>query len=329
MSASPWGLLGIARTSDDGEIRRAYARALKAIDVDQDPGAFIALRQAFDAARMHAAQASAHLPEPVLAGDGPETEPHAESSAQEPDPEPELEARPGWVEDVEAIQALIFGDQTREAIFAEVGLRAERLLNGREMEQIDHAARVEQWAVQVILSGIPRSNALLLPALQRFDWIQRYQKWDCHPAIRAVVSRYMDCQLVNDLNDGKSIYAMPFRLIQRSTKPRGSQVALVERFLAMVRSEYPTVLQELPPQSLEAWDALIARRNNALPARFGQARRIYWTKFVRFARRYKLDLVGQVLFFTVATLLGLGLVVATHGLALIFLVPALVNANKK
>lgn len=47
MSASPWDELGIAPTADQGAIRRAYAGRLKTIDVDRDPAAFIALRQAF------------------------------------------------------------------------------------------------------------------------------------------------------------------------------------------------------------------------------------------------------------------------------------------
>lgn len=48
---SAWTLLGITRTDDIADIRRAYARKLKAIDVDADPAAFIALREAFNRAR--------------------------------------------------------------------------------------------------------------------------------------------------------------------------------------------------------------------------------------------------------------------------------------
>jgi hypothetical protein len=45
-----WQELGIAPTADTKEIRRAYARRLKAIDADRDPAAFQRLRQALEAA---------------------------------------------------------------------------------------------------------------------------------------------------------------------------------------------------------------------------------------------------------------------------------------
>lgn len=46
MSGDIWQKLGIAPTDDVSTIRRAYARQLKLIDVDRDPGEFIALRDA-------------------------------------------------------------------------------------------------------------------------------------------------------------------------------------------------------------------------------------------------------------------------------------------
>ncbi|MDR6513138.1 hypothetical protein J2792_004028 [Novosphingobium capsulatum] len=58
-----WGRLGIAPTPDQGAIRRAYADALRAMEVDADVAGFAALRQARDTAlawaRSQAAQASA------------------------------------------------------------------------------------------------------------------------------------------------------------------------------------------------------------------------------------------------------------------------------
>ncbi|MEP9359123.1 hypothetical protein [Sphingomonas sp. KR3-1] len=326
MSGSPWALLGIASTTDALAIRRAYARTLKTIDVDSDPAAFIALRNALHAAQMHAAQAAAQVQQPVLA-DGPcELAPEAESA---PEDEAIAAERPAWVDDIEAIQALIYGDQPREAIFAEVGTRAERLLNGPEMAEIQHAAQIEQWAAQVILSGIPRSNGLLLPALQRFGWRQRAEQWDYHPAIRAIVDRYIDCQYLNDLRDGRSPNAAVFRRIYEGAKPRSGQLAAAEEFLNMVRRDFSTLPHEFPADSLAAWDKAIARRNNRLIARWGRARNAFWVKFVRFARRYKLNYIGGGLAIAVAILLGLGAIVATNGFALIFILAGLASSRRK
>lgn len=49
-----WNELGIEPTDDLRAIRIAYAQRLKAIDVEADPHAFVALRQAFEAARDYA-----------------------------------------------------------------------------------------------------------------------------------------------------------------------------------------------------------------------------------------------------------------------------------
>jgi hypothetical protein len=62
-----WDELAIAETGDQGEIRRAYARALRAIDPEADPNAFIALRQARDAALAFAAAQGAGETGPGLA----------------------------------------------------------------------------------------------------------------------------------------------------------------------------------------------------------------------------------------------------------------------
>jgi hypothetical protein len=89
------------------------------------------------------------------------------------------------------------------------------------------------------------------------------------------------------------------------------------------------VLHELPADSLAAWEALIEKRDNWWTARARRTVSSGWAKFLRFSRRYRLDYVWRGLFLLGAIMFGLGLVVATHGLALIFLVPALLNANKK
>ncbi|MDO4776951.1 MAG: J domain-containing protein [Cardiobacteriaceae bacterium] len=53
MKNNPWHILGIAATDDERTIKRAYAKALKALDPD-DREAFIALREAYEAALQEA-----------------------------------------------------------------------------------------------------------------------------------------------------------------------------------------------------------------------------------------------------------------------------------
>lgn len=58
-----WHILGIEPTTDEREIRRAYARELKQRRPDQDPQGFQELREAFDAAKRYASQPE-YSPEP-------------------------------------------------------------------------------------------------------------------------------------------------------------------------------------------------------------------------------------------------------------------------
>ena len=51
----PWNELGLAPTREVSEIRSAYARRLKTIDISREPEAFQALRRAYEAALVAAA----------------------------------------------------------------------------------------------------------------------------------------------------------------------------------------------------------------------------------------------------------------------------------
>ncbi|MBY8821725.1 hypothetical protein [Sphingomonas colocasiae] len=69
-----WQALGIAPTTEVAAIRRAYAQRLKALDVDADPDAFMALREARDEALRHAAAGEAPVVQAVapapMSGEG-------------------------------------------------------------------------------------------------------------------------------------------------------------------------------------------------------------------------------------------------------------------
>ncbi|WP_034156759.1 hypothetical protein [Sphingomonas sp. ERG5] len=58
-----WRTLGIEKTREVSAIRAAYARALKAFEIDEDPARYAALRDARDAALAHARQPQSDVPD--------------------------------------------------------------------------------------------------------------------------------------------------------------------------------------------------------------------------------------------------------------------------
>jgi hypothetical protein len=93
---SVWDQLGLEPTDETRAIRRAYSKRLKAIDVDADPGAFIALRYALNTALAMAATMTLAI-EPIVSGGGDEglspTKPPADH-ATEPERRAPERARP-------------------------------------------------------------------------------------------------------------------------------------------------------------------------------------------------------------------------------------------
>lgn len=105
---SHWSILGIARTTDEREIRKAYARVLKTIDQELQPEKFIVLREALESARQEAYYLSLEqeseqddddifgeradirpLEQPAISNTGSDSTAHAELQAQDTPQEPE------------------------------------------------------------------------------------------------------------------------------------------------------------------------------------------------------------------------------------------------
>jgi len=61
LKAEVWALLGIPATADKAAIRRAYALRMRAIDMETDRAAFLALRNAYDAALSYEEDSALHV----------------------------------------------------------------------------------------------------------------------------------------------------------------------------------------------------------------------------------------------------------------------------
>lgn len=288
-----WKTLGIDPTDDARQVRAAYARKLKAIDREHDPAAFIALRKAYERALAGAGRPQAEpAREPEMAGS-----PREQARAAVPEPP----AAPEWLDDLRHIDALVEGTASREAIFDDVQEHLRRVLTHPDMLAIDHAAQIEQWAAHRILSGLPRTNALIGPCIDYFRWDERIADWDCPPAIHQVMQRRADNILYATLLESDTRTAKVFRMLaDPAGRTPGSANWEVQQLLERLRVEHPTILLDLPEGNIARWDALAERQMHTPIARANRWLDARLAPVARLCRRLYLDRIAM----------GIGLVLA-------------------
>lgn len=236
-----WRTLDLAPTGDTSAIRKAYARALKTFDMDDEPARYIALREARDAAIAQA---------PYFDGDAASTtddHPPIESMVSFADPatlaqddrwsDKDVDEDERWQpeppstvladeqadhtdgaeqahvaamqEHYDAVVTMLFpGDerqnQSLDRIAASVlAERVDALLADPRLEELAFHAEAEHWFAHVIASSPLRSDPILTRVIGHFGWLGSRGRIDQSPAIVAVIARYDALVFVTELQDRK------------------------------------------------------------------------------------------------------------------------------
>jgi hypothetical protein len=276
---SIWTTLGLARTDDAAEIRRAYARALKAIDVETDPDAFIALREAFQGALQHAESRRRRMEESVgedfLPGGASgllDPVPFEQQIAPPPPPaSPPPEALPSEPQAPQddgarfvALEALLFPEDGAangypSAPDPDALVEAVRaILDHPAMAAIDVSADVENWLAGILYDAGSRSDAVLAIVVDRFAWEKNAGRWDNHWLFEELVRRRNALAWIGRVAEPGHPHHDAWRDLTSDKERLGFGVAFrrkqVRDLLETIRRDFPAAEATLSPRRVALWD---------------------------------------------------------------------------
>lgn len=272
-----WGLLGIAPTNDQKSIRRAYALALKAIDVEADPKAFVALREAYDTVRTRDPIRPASLAESAPAAATRTAEAAGQGS------ESAIRAIAGQ------IVALLDADTPIAAIEEPLGDLTLRLIAQAEMATVDVQDDAEEWLVATIADNVPRSDAMIRPANAQYRWhLRRYG--ERRPSRASIlIDRLRDLSFaeLHVLREGGrhhqaylALQAMPVQGFMR--RPDIAALASLPPFFRETGDDPRVATVTFDEEIVEAWHQAVRRHHLAID-HWHDAQRKGWSSKVQIA----------------------------------------------
>lgn len=279
--AEAWARLGIAATDDKREVKRAYGRALKAIDPETDPRAFLDLREAYEAALQWGTE-TPYWEDVILDGmaatsaaDTEEAELVTVEPADEdwwerwrPDP-PAPAGDEGLREACARLDRLLFDDPPPPPDLIVDAGRAVMAHPG--LAEVDRLTETELWIAEAISASGSRSDPLIEPAIARFGWKKAERDWRRHYQVASVLARRDALIFLNQCRKPAHVHHLAVKALTGPppAKLPFAQLDLageVSRFLDVVANEHPTLEQDLDPDSLAWWRAYLHGRH--LPPAF-------------------------------------------------------------
>ncbi len=280
MNAGPWRRLGIDATRDVRAIKRAYAKALKAIDPETDPAAFIALREARDHAlawaRLPEGQGVAE-PEKVVAADAgitfneeeavraldiPRRPSPWELTAAEPPPPDEA-----LIAATRGLHAIFF-DPAADASPEAIGAQIEHILALLASGPIDQQRDFEPVLIELLVQGSPLSDPMLDPLATYFAWDD--DSYDRHAGFTNwIAQRRSDRLFEFTLAGNNPRLARLLTMLQSPTlEPpaawkRWWDGPRVEYLLDYLEAHHPTTFAALNQGTVSEWRATCARQHRA------------------------------------------------------------------
>lgn len=178
MMTTIWDVLGIEPTTDESEIRRAYARVLKLRRPDKDPQGFQELREAFDSAKRFADSAIT-LPE------------EERVSPEKSEPTPMVDYVRQLMQEKAALPGAPWDRQSLEQRAQDLAM----LLNKDELKGLGELHRYLDQDIPDALEARQVFSLMLAEALSEQRWLNRSLLNEVSAVMGWQIESYRTCQL--------------------------------------------------------------------------------------------------------------------------------------
>jgi hypothetical protein len=260
---SIWQTLGIDPTRDPQQIRRAYARRLKSTNPEDDSEGFKVLRAAYEQALIHIQRAG---PAPSAEGAAPRAASSGGGPAEgRPSASPPSDAKTHHVATCRRLAALFQASPPPDPEALDQALEA--VLSSPALEEIGVRVDTDRWLVQLIAHNQPRSDPLLDKTIARFGWNDRAIGRKDAGIIRWLLQRQSDRAFLRQLESSGNARRWAFDALRRPPRLPGILERLRGRdrsaeagvLLTEIRKSHPTIIGDLDPAILAAWDEYLSR----------------------------------------------------------------------
>lgn len=259
-----WDLLGIEPTSDVRAIKKAYARQLKAIDPEADPQAFVALREAFETAKIEAEWID-RPDEDAIQVVSLYGAPIAAAPARSAPQDDRWTSEPATPQDhAQALAALLYA-HNREGPWATPEQRDTMLahwhaiIGDPRMQEVAFYADSEQWFAETIARTSRFSDPLVIPAVDYFEWLRTDGSVHQARAVAYLTHRYRALKFLESIQQPGNRHYEAWCELTTPAGPGDARgrvlVRKIHRLLHQVRTEYPDFESRFDPGRLDLWDA--------------------------------------------------------------------------
>ena len=270
-AADIWKTLGTMPTTDKLEIRRAYARALKLTNPEDDPEGFKSLREAYEQALKWAKyKQAADSPESAVSlSDQPVALPHTMLTQSTPAFKISVFGLDSGGDEPAALrQALMKLEQllTSDAKNDSMLVALSAILGSPALELIDLRSEAESRLAQMIICHSPSSDCLLEPAISRFRWDKMQRVIKANWQVEQVLKRRDDYSLLVELQKPSHYFYKPYIALTGPAQPITFKRRLerpapmeVSDLLKMIRTQHQTLENDLNPKTVALWNAFFSK----------------------------------------------------------------------